>query len=1161
MISMREKAGFCRLDGQAEGGLFNDLDRAVMADKPTLVIGLGGVGAQALLYAKRTLQRKLEAPAQRRHPGRLAFLAIDSDAAALKRLRAGDVFLEASEVCCIREADTAAILRARGSLHHAWQRDWLSPDLETGAFDQGAAGVRQLGRFQLIRQAEQVIRCLQARLTEVWDAGREDSAPFDEQGDALNVYIISGLCGGTGSGALLDVAYLARYVADSLCRHRLDLRGLLFLPELEIARVGMPAAETALAANGWAALKELDFWMNPGRGRRFGQRYAPNVSVDADEAPFDLCFLLAPQSRTREAAEACLHMPGRALLALLTAPSDGAAGDGDFDAFAADPATLGRVVRRYAANYGFASLGVAQTQNYSDQAANCIGWELLRRVQDMDGRAPGEAEAEEIFRQLELDCRQGLPRRFEEGLADGPFDRAVRSPADLKAALAGADPAELLQGVRLDGMLREWVEAARVHFDAQRPRVRAQVNAAAAQAVDEAFADPQRGPFYALRLLSRGTHNLLRMVREEQRRLSEALSHAEADAPILAQRCEEKRVRALKMHLTRRKRRALAEYLEAAYAAAEARRFAAIGPALMDVYGALADALSERSETALKPGVELLQALAEVFSENQNANWPGAAAGGQARVQRRIEERFRALEGSGAIEGELRAFLQLALEAREQWLGEYGDLSGSLSAYIARRYGDVMRQPLQDAFQEARGLSGEDAVRDFLSGVMPRLEGAAAPLFNADATLSPLSNGQTYDLVLCPGDSASLRAAADGYLDGKALRGQSRACGRSAAMTWLKAVLGLPLYAIADAGKLQRAYDRAGAGDGHAGRHLKEGLGEDWRTLLPSPLPEGIWLHAGCRSEAAAARNAAMRAQVKAACSAGRGSVVQTSGAGLRLGEVDADALEALLAAAPLSEVEAARVRREGAAEAALLEADAGAAAAFAQQADTFAETAWKAGDAELDATPFLLLAEGVPVADEKTAPERRECQLLAENLLRAPDIVDRLNAQMAQRERLAADAAAHRSFAALRATGRERLERFARALAYGVCVETAPGEYALDAANSGIAPFAPMAVADAADVPAADGCYALFRRFAALDDARQADVERLLALREDELNEAAGRGDAAPFVALAAAAQRQDAQAAARAAELSAAEACDRPELLHFYSALRTEFAYWLGE
>ena len=259
------------------------------ADKPLLVIGLGGTGLRIGRQIKDMFIERFKpatnprAGVDERLPENTFFLGIDTDNADLDML--GYI---GNERCEIGDPSLATKLLPRNrDLLPSYITDWLNPGLISlgGTGVDGAQGVRQIGRFDLFTKINNVIGAISNGLQMV-------------QGGLGNIQVLiaAGVAGGTGAGTFLDMPYLVRYVANQLALSgRLSIMGILVTPDVYAAMDGATAG--IKRANGYAGLKELDYWMEAvNRRDNFEQQYSPTVSVKWDVAPFDDCILISSQT-------------------------------------------------------------------------------------------------------------------------------------------------------------------------------------------------------------------------------------------------------------------------------------------------------------------------------------------------------------------------------------------------------------------------------------------------------------------------------------------------------------------------------------------------------------------------------------------------------------------------------------------------------------------------------------------------------------------------------------------------------------------------------------------------------------------------------------------------------------------------------------------------
>ena len=109
---------------------------------------------------------------------------------------------------------------------------------------------------------------------------------FDKKYEVSNsggveVFIVSSLAGGTGSGTFLDVAYIAR---NEAINGDMSITGLFALPRVF---ENVPASHN-VKSNAYGALKEIEYF---GHGRPIEIDYG-SLKIETELPPFDLVFLI-----------------------------------------------------------------------------------------------------------------------------------------------------------------------------------------------------------------------------------------------------------------------------------------------------------------------------------------------------------------------------------------------------------------------------------------------------------------------------------------------------------------------------------------------------------------------------------------------------------------------------------------------------------------------------------------------------------------------------------------------------------------------------------------------------------------------------------------------------------------------------------------------------
>lgn len=271
---------------------------------PSLIVGLGGTGKRALTHLKRRIYDTYgveELPWIR-------LLSIDTDSATINNppivsQRNGEyINLGTSELRVIDQSDTPQVISNLDAPENRHIKEWYpDPDMKVD-FPKAARGsgqVRMFGKIGLYKgeNLHTTYRWLQQAAHEVADPAAWSSFPTFAVDDKLQfVYVIASLCGGTGSGMFLDVAYLLRKIVG------VDPSTKRFVGVFVTPEVYEPVIENQhikrIYANAYAALREMDFLMNSGR-RSYTIKGKDHTFVDfqGDVPPFDFVFLYSNKNK------------------------------------------------------------------------------------------------------------------------------------------------------------------------------------------------------------------------------------------------------------------------------------------------------------------------------------------------------------------------------------------------------------------------------------------------------------------------------------------------------------------------------------------------------------------------------------------------------------------------------------------------------------------------------------------------------------------------------------------------------------------------------------------------------------------------------------------------------------------------------------------------
>ncbi len=183
--------------------------------RPTLVVGVGGLAARVLRQFRGRLHDRFgradALPA-------VQTLLIDSDAKACAAAARGD------EATALGHADTVpAPLRAPHEYRNASRKllGWLSRRwLYNIPRSLQTEGIRPLGRLALVDHAAQIVDRLRQMLKDVASPDAHYASArvlgLEPAEGPPRVFVVSSICGGTGSGMVLDLGYAIREILGEI---------------------------------------------------------------------------------------------------------------------------------------------------------------------------------------------------------------------------------------------------------------------------------------------------------------------------------------------------------------------------------------------------------------------------------------------------------------------------------------------------------------------------------------------------------------------------------------------------------------------------------------------------------------------------------------------------------------------------------------------------------------------------------------------------------------------------------------------------------------------------------------------------------------------------------------------------------------------------------
>ncbi len=269
----------------------------------TICIGLGGTGRDFLMRIRRLV---VDRYGDLSNLPIISFVHIDTDKAATQvtGIRTGSSyhgvdlsFKEAEKVSATMSSNEVTMFvqglerRSEYTRYGPYEHiaRWFPPQLlrNIKAVEEGAKGIRPVGRLAFFHNYNKIKTAIETaeRRTRGHDSLLLKTGLKVEPG--LSIFVVGSLCGGTGSGMFLDVAYALRHLYSD---QSAKIFGYLVMsPELY-------GNTPSMSANTYAALKELNYYSTP--GTKFEAVYdIENLAfVQEQRPPFDYTYLVSSQT-------------------------------------------------------------------------------------------------------------------------------------------------------------------------------------------------------------------------------------------------------------------------------------------------------------------------------------------------------------------------------------------------------------------------------------------------------------------------------------------------------------------------------------------------------------------------------------------------------------------------------------------------------------------------------------------------------------------------------------------------------------------------------------------------------------------------------------------------------------------------------------------------
>lgn len=829
------------------GGIISDKIRIENIDNPVIIIGIGGTGIDALLRLKYQINRRFKLPedeitkTKKEKPDGIEFLAFETNAYEKNKSFRGIKLDPQSELVLLSNSQIGSILNNREILDESIKK-WLSPELNIADGMQGANGNRQAGRLLLFTKINDVIESIRKKIWKV----------MLNTNEKLEVFILTGISGGTGSGSFLDIAYIVRGLIEEKFGDggidRVNILGYLFTPDVNLSKNPEINARSYIIKNGYAALKEVDYFMSiPERGDSFVQNYN-NFKVSSNLAPFDVCHLVSATNKQgkilKNGYEYCMNVTAEIITNFIS--NEQRASGQEFaiqDWLSNVPTLINQIPKPYRANYKYVIIGASAAVLPIEEITTLLAARLFEKMKGIFEKMPTEQEANQFIKTVKLDI-DAVEARFEKGLEG-------RKPLSgfMNREKFSYDNVIKKQIVNIDEELSAYLREAVSEYSNVKNQYPKEAADTVKEQTERLFKDQNKGPFYASRMLFSSTgFNVIKTLETAVETLEQRRSAFSKRIKTLKEDADEKLAEARKVLLTKEAKKNI--YIKAKIEQYRAGADAERNERMIQFYQDVINLIAEQNNSIYKVYTEILNELGKIFEEDAdilvNTREDINKDGGKTYFWNVVE----VPEITGAVDEMvskkdsqqlIRNFASRLLDESEKWLNEEeADVAGEVTKFVSEQFGDIITRSMEDFIVMKYG--GDKGIEEYIRNVVaPKLEEEAVPVFQLNDAGRGF-NFPSWDMVSIPLRTPRIKKGIEQYKEASTHGNQVNI--RQSIVTnrifWLNTEVGVPLYSYAPIKQYEEEYEKTVLKPEGIGRHLVQNRDDNW-AYLPSPIPEKSW--------------------------------------------------------------------------------------------------------------------------------------------------------------------------------------------------------------------------------------------------------------------------------------------------------------------------------
>ena len=832
------------------GGIYYENARVEASDtEATLFIGLGGTGADMLIRIKNEVKRRMVLPTINGKlvsdtPSNIAFLALDTDKNTTKKTWGTATFDQfGEEFCSLAIGDIPAIVTQWKTKSEAGVEEAKWYDKVDGvAALPGAGGIRQIGRLMLFENVRTVNRRIQEKIRKITEDGI----------NSVTVVLVTGIAGGTGSGTFLDVAYLARHALENLNIGSKKVYGYVVLPDVNLKKGGN---EVDLWRNGFASLKELDYWMSPGENEhkaQFVQNYGSEVSVRSIASPpFEFCHLLSAQALDGSplSYDKVISSMAENVFAYIAGEVgyESSGSGGSMDAMYSNISgyiTTLTTLAPMPACYRYLAVGSHKLEIPYEEISTLLAVRLFEKLEPTLALRPTEDTFKADMRDLRLIPREVIHDSLQHDVPPSPLDY---NPG-YQYAQIWKDENNGPKSNRPYADIHSWFA-----YNYQTTVTKNQANWVQVQKgmflnfVKDNIKKPDRGPTYIAALLKSDSEwsiipTLTKMAEHCRDCANTALSMRNEMDARLAHAYNAGHGKLINRN------KYVADFLVALNDWKENEKHIHVHPIREELIRQLRDDLQKMYDKVFTRLDDLFEALPVIFKQNLEYM---AIAQREAETEMRLEKDTRLIwplifekENKAEFDKLLQVgivdFLDRLSANLHRWTGcdlenlddsTGTDVPGFISRFISEQFGGLFEKIKMEDIM--RSKEGADDLDPYLRKCLGNLRDGSVPMFSMRQTYKNTSTAE-FGICSVPENCLEILSSAKKYVPERVEVKQSKEKTR---LYFVKVVSGIPLYAYSKIEDAEKVYEQAKQSANGQGMHLHK----DWRDDFPTPLPESAW--------------------------------------------------------------------------------------------------------------------------------------------------------------------------------------------------------------------------------------------------------------------------------------------------------------------------------